>query len=445
MNIKINKNYIILFLLGVIILFVRSGYNFITPIIYAEDGTWMSDIINNGFLYTLLNAKGAYFVFGNIILLEFSRFLNFIFCGYNLTYLPIFISLVQYIFMISCSLIAVKCMEKELNKYLRFLLWILILLVPLGYTGFEVLGKILNVGFLFYFIATCLLFYRIFRRDKLSKYNNIILDFILFICCGTNPGCYVLVGIGFFLDIFMQYGIYRKSSLLEMVKAYWSSFSNRLWLILGISCSFMLFYNIMNFKISFNGVIGSVNIRNTIEFFTRSLLFYFVYPIYTFLNDKIALVLFLLCFIIIIIVYKNANKLEKIKVSFLLFCAIFYAIITFLNRMTLTGHLNNYTTSWVDRYYYGINITTLLPIFYVVSLLLKKSKITKLIAYISLIILIICPLIDLTYLFQYDDAQTLSAHKIKWSDKILSIPLDTSMKRYIISIESSRMDYEFTI
>ena len=94
MNIKINKNYIILFLLGVIILFVRSGYNFITPIIYAEDGTWMSDIINNGFLYTLLNAKGGIFCFWKyyfirifqipkfyFLWLQFNLFANIYFAG----------------------------------------------------------------------------------------------------------------------------------------------------------------------------------------------------------------------------------------------------------------------------------------------------------------------------------------------------------------------------
>ena len=435
MKYKINRNYIILFLLGIIILFARSAYNFIIPSMYTEDGVWISDIINNGFFHTLVNAKGSYFVFGNIILLEVSNFLNFIFNGKNLNYLPVFVSLVQYIFMVLCSLIAVKCMEKELNKYLKFVLYLLILLVPLGFSGFEILGKISNTGYLFYFLASCLLYYRLFRKEELSKYKNLVIDFILLICCGTNPGCYVLVGVSFIIDILMQYKFNKRNSFIETIEVYLSKLYNQLWIILGVLCSFMLFYNLVKFDLSSNGVIGNVNYSNTIEFFARALLFYFVYPIYTFLNDKLVLILFLVCFIVIVMAYKKGKGLEKIKLSFLLFSAVFYSLMTFFSRTTLTSHLNNYTTSWVDRYYYGINITTLLPIMYIISLFLKKQRFQKNIGYISLIILILCPLLSISYLFQYDDAQTTVVHKIKFSDRIKNIELNDSISNYIVPID----------
>lgn len=161
---NIEKNdfwfYISLFLIGIIILFLRSSYNIITPHMYTEDGEWISNIINKGLVNTLIFSKSGYFAFGNIILLEICNLLNKFIFGDNLVNLPYFITCVSYCFYSLVALIPVIFLKQVLRKEARVFIWIFILLIPVGMSASEVLGKISNVGYSFYFIALCLLIYR---------------------------------------------------------------------------------------------------------------------------------------------------------------------------------------------------------------------------------------------------------------------------------------------
>ena len=147
------KECLILFLIGLIILFFRSAYTIIVPSLYAEDGAWISYILNNGFIQAVFHVRPDYLVSGNIILLGIALLLNTIFCGENLNYLPHFTTLVHYIFFSLTALLPYVCFKGTIRKSLRLLTWLCILLVPLGNSGVEIFGKILNVGYLFFFIA----------------------------------------------------------------------------------------------------------------------------------------------------------------------------------------------------------------------------------------------------------------------------------------------------
>ena len=92
------KDYLILFLVGLILLFFRSAYTLLVPCIYTEDGVWMSSILNNGFLNTLFHARGDYLVCGNILLLGIVLLLNNMLFGENLNYLPQLVTIVHYCF-----------------------------------------------------------------------------------------------------------------------------------------------------------------------------------------------------------------------------------------------------------------------------------------------------------------------------------------------------------
>ena len=87
------STYLSLFLLGTILLFFRSAYSFITPYLYAEDGSWIFQIINDGFLHTFVNQR--YFMTGYLILEEISIWINKLLFGYNLRYLPDVISVIK--------------------------------------------------------------------------------------------------------------------------------------------------------------------------------------------------------------------------------------------------------------------------------------------------------------------------------------------------------------
>ena len=209
------KDYLILFLAGLILLFLRSAYTLFVPSLFAEDGAWISSILSNGFLHTLFHAREDYLVCGNILMLGLVVLLNHIFFGDNLNHLPQFVVLIHYCFYSVFALLPVICFKKNVKKIFRLLMWFLVLTVPLGTTAIETMGKISNVGYVFYNIAFLLLFYKINNRNELGKITLAIIDITLLICCTTHPGSYVLVGVAFFVDIAIQVKNMQTGSILN--------------------------------------------------------------------------------------------------------------------------------------------------------------------------------------------------------------------------------------
>lgn len=412
-------DYILLFVVGGGILFFRSAYNLITPSMYTEDGVWLSGIMNDGFLHTLFNARSDYFVFGNIILLQTALSANTLFCGENLNYLPVFVALVQYGFYSLTAILPVVCLRRDISKKLRFMLWGLILLVPLGNSGYEIWGKISNTGYLFYFIACCLLYERIFNWDESGKGHIVLIDIVLFICCGTNEVCFILVGFGFLLDVVITYFQYPHINFKNAITLWMGEFRNRAWIVLGIACAILLSFD--TFILTGVSEQPSGNPENVIEFFARSLLFYFIYPIYFNLNDGIVLLIFacILCGIFLVFRLGGLSKLQKIKLAVLISIPILYSFIACAFRFSLTARLDHYSTTWVDRYYYATNIVAILPVVYVAGSFIKsKVWIKKMIALGLCLLLLAPPAVSLTYLFQYDDPQTTLTHQVPFSDRI---------------------------
>ncbi len=77
----IKYKYIILFLLGIFLLFCRNAYNFMMPTMYAEDGKWLGQILASGTWSTLLHARGDYFVAIPILLLKLADIIDIVFGG----------------------------------------------------------------------------------------------------------------------------------------------------------------------------------------------------------------------------------------------------------------------------------------------------------------------------------------------------------------------------
>lgn len=433
------KECLILFLIGLIILFFRSAYTIIVPSLYAEDGAWISYILNNGFIQAVFHVRPDYLVSGNIILLGIALLLNTIFCGENLNYLPHFTTLVHYIFFSLTALLPYVCFKGTIRKSLRLLTWLCILLVPLGNSGVEIFGKILNVGYLFFFIAFCLLYYRINNRESLSKIQIVLVDIILLISCATHPGCYVLVGLGFILDVFLQYKKIKQETFLQTLQVGLSKFYNKSWIILGCCCCILAAYDLFVLTGDAYEAINYEKVSITIEFFARGLLFYFIYPIYTHLNDTIVIGVFAIAILVLIMVYmvKPVERKLKIQLSIALFAWLFYFAITAVVRgEQLFPILSNYSTTYADRYYYGINILSLIPIMISIEILLQsKNKCIKIIGYLIPIYMLVAPISNINYIFQYDKEITGWTHTISFKDRLEQATYDATSQMYIVPID----------
>ena len=436
------KDYLILFLVGLILLFFRSAYTLLVPCIYTEDGVWMSSILNNGFLNTLFHARGDYLVCGNILLLGISLLLNNIFCGENLNYLPQFVTLVHYCFYSLFALLPVICFKKDVRKSFRLLMWFSVLTVPLGTSAIEVMGKISNIGYLCYDIAFLLLFYKIRNRQELGKLPLAVVDILLLICCTTHPGSYVLVGTAFLVDMAIQIKSMESKSFLCKIQNLFSSYYNREWILLGCFCVAFASYDIFVLTADLYDGMGigfTPETKLTVEFISRFFIFYIVYPFYSSLTDPICLtILAILCVATLyVFMSKKIPKTQKFHLAMILFAAFAYFIITVATRQGLMlPLLSDYTTSYVDRYYYAINILAMLAIVYMLNLLTQYTGITsKLFAGLTAALLLINPFVDLSYIFQYDNEITGQSHVIPFSERIKEATYDANSEKYIVDID----------
>lgn len=429
--------YMILFLLGLIILFFRSAYNFTVPSMYAEDGVWSASIINNGLLDTLLHARGDYLVLGNVLLLQLALGLNELFLGYNINYLPVFVAVVQYLFFSGCAVLPVWCFKRDMSKYMRLILWLLIMLVPVGTTGYEIWGKISNTGFMFYFIASCLLFRRIFHRNHNSRPSIVLGDIMLFLCCGTHEGAYVLVAAGFVLDVVLQIPELR---IQECKVKYWiSKFSNQMWLVLGICCAVIAAYDLFVLRgvQDYGGIEGNTN--NIIELWGRLALFYGTSLFYEWLNNGVVVVIFLVMTGWFLFTFWKIRKerMDVIKLTFCLLVALFYCLIAFVARFdVLSSELSDYSTTVWDRFYYAINISCLIPFIMSLSLIYRKGeRLIRFIVATALTFLILLPIADYSKTFPYDNPQISGAHVVSFSERLNAAEYDTVSGLYTINIE----------
>ena len=361
------SSYLSLFLLGTILLFFRSAYSFITPYLYAEDGIWIFQIINDGFLHTFVNQR--YFMTGYLILEEISIWINKLLFGYNLRYLPDVISVVSYSFHSAVALMAFICLKQNLRTFPRYLMWLMILLMPTGNTGFEIFGRIMNYGYMFFFIAFILVFYLIFNVSAdTNKFKLAVIALILWICSTTNAASNIMLAVGFFMDIALQLSAKRREhsgccSKWIYLKDLFGAFKNRLWLLLGIVCLICFLYQAFAMQLISDGsILHAPNPENNIAFFGRSILYYFTWPFYKNLNDGyviLMLVLFAMVSILAIIVSE-----KRIQTFYLFAGTLMIAIATFCMRPGLTFYLQGYQSTFPDRYYYVINLCAMVTIIY---------------------------------------------------------------------------------
>ena len=225
--------YLAMFLLGTILLFFRSAYNFITPFLFNEDGVWFAQLIDNGFIHTFFHQR--YFMTGYLLLEEISIWINKLLFGYNLRYLAQIIAAVTYSFHSLVALITFICLRQNLKTFPRCLIWLMILLMPMGHSGYDVFGKICGYGYIFYFIALVLTFYLIFNvTSNTGKIKLIAIFLTLWVCSTTNSASNVIIAVGFCTDILMQFLKSRKCSNYPNVFCYlrnlFGTFKNSLYL-----------------------------------------------------------------------------------------------------------------------------------------------------------------------------------------------------------------------
>ncbi|MBD7973530.1 hypothetical protein K6731_15825 [Escherichia whittamii] len=342
-NINISS-YIILIIFGMIVLAMRYTTPIINPWLYAEDGVWVANALNHGWLETFINAREDYFVFFNIFFLFVSTSISSIISGSPLLLLPQSIAVVSYFFYSLMAVMAFHLIIKISNPLFSILAYFITLLLPLGHSQSENIGHLLQIGFYMPAIASALIIQREYVNKKIAKF---IIDMMIWLTAATNPVVFIIVGVYY---SFKLLNVKNKYTLIKDM------------LPLAISMVILALFILP--RLNGSGGLGDYgyNPNNIIEMVTARLLLYpFVFPWYEKLNDSISIALsFVYVIFCTTIIYKTKDATIKKHLLTLAIALFICLITTVFGRIGLSDLLNNYQITFPDRYFVGTNFLSIL-------------------------------------------------------------------------------------
>ncbi len=313
--------------------------------------------------------------------------------------------MMQYCFFAFCAVAPVFCFRQRISLFIRVICYSLIILLPVGTPGvsdYEIFGKILNSGFLVYFASFSLLIYRMDHKDSLSSFSLAVLDTAIFLCPTTNPACYILVGVFFFIDVLSGLA----GSPLK-VKSFRALLSKRWfihWLILGMFLTGTALYTVLCLTHTTQKA-PYWEYNQVIIFLSRQIFYPFVFSVWSKFSITIAIivmsVLLTAAIIRLICLFRrNENSICYFYLLTLLACVIF-TLVTLIERPFLLRFTKDFVNTFPDRYHYAQNCMWL--IFFSILLQPYSIRIFKIIPIILVFYLMVLYSLDPAWIFRLNE------------------------------------------
>ena len=375
-------SYSFLVFLSTIVLLWRYPNNFTHPNFYAEDGSiFLQNIIDKGWVNSLVTPFNGYFVFGVYLLTQFGIFINWVFGSGTLLSLPTYLSLGSVIFMASVISLPYILFQTIFGKSRSLMVVIFSLLLPLPMSPHIVVGTVGNQKWIFIYLAFLVSLYRILSYGKLRAKSFLFTDITLFISAYTNSTVYVIIPL-----LFVPYlkniwasknkiGL-KKSLLIELDKT-----DLRSLLVLTFALIPQVLFVLIHGIPKIQGYLDSAfNPSRAIELFiNRTYLFDFTHVINGYLNDFIVVVLFVIMFVLGWVLLK-----QKERTAFLLaiYSAGLASLLFVINRPGVTDFFSNYSASGSgpDQFFYAQSLIMYFPItllIFAISSQFKQGKFKK--------------------------------------------------------------------
>lgn len=357
---------IIVFMVCSLIFALRNLEPLVFPTLYAEDGVWMGLLMQNGFLDTAFNARQGFPVVGLIALNWVALQLNLLFSNGQLFDLPFYIWIVSITFLSIVSVFPVFAFQNLLSLRCRLSLALILPLMPVGSSGNEIFGRIGNLVFLFPLI--CIYTICLLRTSSTGCISFVIGLTIIFISALTFPVC---------LGILIFWGAFEV--LLTVSNNYKFKISNYFEgvEILGykrialIGVMFLFSASLMPanlFSFAGGGANLSTNPAGWIDYVGARLVLYpIISSYYSLMNNASTIFCCILVAMILGfgIVVKNDGR-TRFVIIFLITSFCLYFVSTAIMRSGFTSFFGQYTNSFPDRYFFGINVLLLITMCFTV-------------------------------------------------------------------------------
>lgn len=376
---KITGYYIcfLLFVIATAIICLRNMQFITTPIIYAEDGVFLSRQIDEGIFKTLLLNRNGVSIFknsqefsnvGTYIILWIATKTTMLLNGYNLSALPFWVGIYSNMFFAFVAVMGYKTFERMQMKKVGFFTYLAVISVNLGTASSEVLGHALNTQFL-WVVPTTFLLMMLYHHVK----NTTTLEYILYsmfcmIAALSFPVCFAQIS-GYLVMVIIR--AYKNRDLLKAVKRN---------IIFILTLAFGVFKLPQLLNVQGAGSAYTFKLDSAIEFFVaRHLLFPFVGSVYSYLTDAIVIALFAIYLLVIFYAgYIVSRKEGTIFHTYtLLLCLTLGTCFTSAYmRRTMTQFFDNYNGTYPDRYFYGCNLLSIVLILYAIWIIMNNNKVT---------------------------------------------------------------------
>lgn len=398
-----------LFIVGLIILYFRSA-KFENAFIYAEDGTYISRLLNNGFLSSTFSTRSGgandFWNVGSYVLLECSLILNRMFYGYDITQLAFIIGWVANIFWVTVALVAYAVFAKK-SKGLSLAMYFCILLIPMGNSGIEVFGRVLNEVFIFPVLASLILYQMWEQKYTLSK-NNMLKQLVVLICGMSFPISFGALGIWMFFGGIIAI---KNKKCKEFIFANWINIVSSLIFL-------MILPSMLGSQGSAQGM--ETNYDSIIEFvIARHFIYPLVYLWYKELNDIVVVLVFVVTMLFILAAnikdWRKNNCLTKYNIFTIISIACILA--SSIMRLPMSSIFRQYEHTYPDRYYYGCNILFMMLFIHAIYVLFYQNRIAmKVVVYILICNLIVNP--ELNYVLAESEWAMGNSNKYSWEKSI---------------------------
>ena len=343
------------FFVCVIIFSIRNLEPLLFPTLYAEDGVWLGLIMQNGFWDTALHAREGFPVLGLVGLDWMALKLDLIFSKGQIFDLPFYVWAVSIGFLSAVSVFPLIAFRSIISLRYRLSLLLILPLMPVGASGNEIYGRINNLGFLFPLICV----YSIcFLRTSLGNTAVFIICLIVVaISAMTFPVCLGILMLWLMAEISLMLS---KKYNLDVYKYFVGIETYNLGRILLLAfvffaCIYFMPSNLFSYE---GGAQLPTKTAGWIDYVGGRLALYPLVSSFYSSMTNLATVLFCIFIILFLlwgVVAKNHGKVRFANL-FLLASFVLYLAATAIMRSGFTSLFGEYTNSFPDRYFMGINV-----------------------------------------------------------------------------------------
>lgn len=351
--------FFVVVFVGMFVVFLRNPDPIFNPVMYTEDGQWVGVALSKGWLYALENAKQGYFVWGNLFFLFAAVNASEIICGGALVCLPQSVAFFSYLFFSLVATLAYFTTKEIVPRFVRVFIFFLILLMPLGDSGNEIIGRISNIGYLCVFLSVLLLFQRIYCTAGF----RFLIDLLLIFCVSTNPVCILIVLFFLFFSFFSL----RNSSVFIFLRGNF--------FLLASLFLFILLIALRLLGAQSASITGSLQLQSLIEVsLGRAILYPFFFWMYDSLEDVSVIILTCVLLLFAFLMWRRMlDNRSKLLVGMTVVAFFIYLFCTLAMRRSLTEQLGGYLTTFPDRYFMGLNCLVVFAVVVLVGSVFKQG------------------------------------------------------------------------